>query len=241
VALIRRAIADGYDGIAVNLIDPEAFDEVVAVAVAKGIPVVAFNVDDSATPNARLAAVNQQLYEAGRRLALHARPNISQGAHVLLTKHDEGVSALEDRLRGVRDELESKQLTLTTVVTGNDSIKGADVVAAALREHPDIRIVLSSGQSDTEAAGRAIEQHFAGRDYWAAGFDLSAKTLQLVQDGHLKFTIDQQPYVQGFYPVVALTLKLRYGILPANVDAGAAIVDRSNVEQVLDLTTRGYR
>ena len=34
--------------------------------------------------------------------------------------------------------------------------------------------------------------------------------LQLVRDNHIRFTIDQQPYVQGFYPVVALTLKLRY-------------------------------
>ncbi|MGD9634738.1 MAG: substrate-binding domain-containing protein [Pirellulales bacterium] len=241
VKLFRQALAAGYDGIAVNLIDPQAFDEVVAAAVARGVPVVGFNVDDNATPNARLASVNQQLYEAGRSLARHALPDIPQGAHILLTKHDDGVSALEDRQRGIRDELEQKRVTYTMVVTGNDAARGADVVAAALQADPDIQIVLCSGQSDTEAAGRAIEKHFAGQGRWAAGFDLSPKTLQLVRDGHIRFTIDQQPYVQGFYPVVALTLKLRYGIAPSNIDAGAAIVDRANVEQIQELTGKGFR
>ena len=222
-------MADGYDGIALNLIDAEAFDGVVADAIAKGVPVVGFNVDDNSSPNARLASVNQRLYEAGRILAQHALPDIPAGAHILMTKHDEGVSALEDRLRGAQEVLKPKNITWTTVVTGNDAESGAEIVAKSLRENPDIRIILGSGQSDTEAAGRAIEAHFAKQGYWSAGFDLSPKTLELIRDGHIRFTIDQQPYVQGFYPVVALTLNLRYGIAPSDIDAGAAIVDGSNV------------
>jgi simple sugar transport system substrate-binding protein len=239
--MVRQALADGYDGIAVNLIDANAFDEVVADAIAKGVPVVAFNVDDSASPNARLASVNQRLYEAGRSVGEHALTNVPEGAHVLMTKHDEGVSALEDRLRGIQDVLKKKNVTWTTVVTGNDAQAGVDAIAKALHDHPDIRIIFGSGQSDTEAAGRAIEAHFANQGYWAAGFDLSPKTLQLVQDGHIRFTIDQQPYVQGFYPVVELTLKLRYGIAPSDIDAGAGVVDQSNVKQIMRWTAEGYR
>ena len=62
--MVRQAVADGYDGIAVNIIDPEAFDAVIAEAVDQGVPVVGFNVDDHATPNARLSSVNQRLYDA---------------------------------------------------------------------------------------------------------------------------------------------------------------------------------
>src|SRR5262249_42251102 len=147
-------------------------------------PVVAFNVDDSATPNARLASVNQRLYEAGRKVGERALADVPEGAHVLVTKHDEGVSALEDRIRGIQDALKKKNVIWTTVVTGNDAQAGVEAIAKALREHPDIRIVFGSGQSDTEAAGRAIEAHFANQGYWAGGFDLSPKTLQLVEDGH---------------------------------------------------------
>ena len=239
--MVSKAVADGYNGIALNLIDPDAFDGVVADAIAKGVPVVGFNVDDNSTPNARLASVNQRLDVAAQTLAEHALSDIPAGAHILMTKHDEGVSALEDRLRGAQEVLKRKGIKWTTIVTGNDAEAGAEIVAKALRENADIRVVLGSGQSDTEAAGRAIEAHFPNQGYWAAGFDLSPKTLELIQNGHIRFTIDQQPYVQGFYPVVALTLNLRYGIAPSNIDAGAGIVDRRNVKQIMQLTAAGYR
>jgi simple sugar transport system substrate-binding protein len=239
--MVRQAVADGYDGIALNLIDPVAFDAVTQEAIDAGIPVVGFNVDDHATPNARLSSVNQQLYEAGRRLAEHVAPFIPSGSHVLMTMHDEGVSALEDRLRGQQDVLKAKGVTWTTIVTGNDSLKGMQVIVEALREHSDIRIILGTGQSDTEAAGRAIEKNFPGKSHWSAGFDLSPKTLQLIKTGHIRCTIDQQPYIQGFFPVIQLTLYLRYGIMPSDIDAGAAVIDRSNVDRVMELTKQKYR
>jgi len=239
--MARQAVADGYNGIALNLIDTEAFDHVVADAISNGVPVMGFNIDDNSTPNARLASVNQRVHAAGRILAEHALGDIPAGAHILMTKHDNGVSALEDRLSGAQEVLKTKNITWTTIVTGNDAKSGAETVAKALRENPDIRIILSSGQSDTEAAGRAIEAHFPKQGYWSAGFDLSPKTLELIQDGQIRFVIDQQPYVQGFYPVVALTLNLRYGIAPSDIDAGAGIVDRRNVKQVMQLTADGYR
>lgn len=240
-SMVRGAVADGYDGIALNLIDPKAFDAVVAEAIEAGVPVVGFNVDDHATPNARLASVNQRLYEAGLSLGRHVAPHIPDHSHILMTMHDSGVSALEDRLRGQQDALKKKDVRWTVVISGNDAAKGAELIAEALRKHPDIRIVLSTGQSDTEAAGRAIEKHFAGEGRWAAGFDLSAKTLQLIEQGHIRCTVDQQPYIQGFYPVVQLALYKRYGIVPSDIDAGAAIIDSTNVKQVRRLTGENYR
>jgi simple sugar transport system substrate-binding protein len=89
------------------------------------------------------------------------------------------------------------------------------------------------GPSDREGlqAGRLL----------SAGFDLSPETLRLIDAGHIRYTVDQQPYIQGFYPVVQLTLYLRYGIVPSDIDAGAAIIDRSNVRQVMELSRTHYR
>ena len=239
--LVRLAVANGYNGIALNIIDPMAFDDVVRKTIEEGVPVVAFNVDDHLTPNARLGSVNQKLYEAGAALAGHLLPHIPNHAHILMTMHDEGISSLEDRLRGEQTILKKKNVRWTVLITGNDSVKGAGIIARALKEHPDIRIILGTGQADTEAAGRAIEKYFSNKDYWSAGFDLSPKTLQLIQKGYIRCTVDQQPYIQGFYPVIQLTQYLRYGIIPSDIDAGAAIIDQSNVEQVIELTKRKYR
>ncbi len=238
---VRRAVADRVDGIALNIIDPVAFDDVVQEAVAAGVPVVAFNVDDQATPNARLAAVCQRFPEAGRALARHVAPHLPPGSRVLFTQHDRGVSALDERLRGLQEGLKEKGVTGEVLVTGNVSAKGADAIAEALRKDPALRAVLGTGQSDTEAAGLAIEKHFAGKGLWSAGFDLSPTTLRLIRAGCIRATVDQQPYVQGFLPVVLLANHLRYGLRPSDVDAGAAIIDRTNVDRVEALTRRGYR
>ena len=240
-AMVTRAVADGYDGIALNIIDPVAFDDVIQKAIDKGVPVVGFNVDDHATPNARLSCVNQRFYQAGQSLAKHVLPHIPENSHILMTMHDEGVSALDDRLAGLQGVLKQKKIRWTVIVTGNESVKGAELIAAKLKENPDIRIILDTGQSDTEAAGRAIEKYYPNKGYWSAGFDLSQKTLSLIRQGHIRCTVDQQPYIQGFYPVIQLTLYLRYGIIPSDMDAGTAIINKSNVEQVIELTKQKYR
>ncbi len=239
--MVRQAVRDGYDGIALNIIHPEAFDKVIAEAIEQGVPVVGFNVDDHRTGNARLSCVNQNYYEAGRSLAGRLLEEIPAGAHILQTQHDKGVSSLDDRLQGEQDVLKGKSITWTVIVAGSDSLEGADRITEALKEHPDIRIIIGTGQSDTEAAGRAIERDFPNKGYWSAGFDLSPDTLRLIKAGHIRCTIDQQPYTQGFYPVVQLTQYLRYGIRPADMDAGATFIDKTNVDSVLEMTRAGYR
>ena len=109
IEMVRRAVADGYDGIALNIIDPVAFDAVIQETMDKGVPVVGFNVDDFATPNARLSSINQQLFKAGERLATFLLPHIPKNAFVLMTMHDEGVSALEDRLHGLQKRVTKKE------------------------------------------------------------------------------------------------------------------------------------
>ncbi len=88
------------------------------------------------------------------------------------------------------------------------------MITDELNKHPDIKFILCTGQADTEGAGLAIEKNFAGKGYTAAGFDLSPEILRLIKAGYIKCTIDQQPYIQGYYPVIQLALYKRYGIMP---------------------------
>jgi simple sugar transport system substrate-binding protein len=240
-ALVRRAVDEGYNGIALSIIDPKAFDGVVEEAMKHGVPVVAFNVDDNSTPNSRLSSVCQQFTPAGKALAARVAADIPQNAHVLALLHDRGISALDERLSGIQESLKQKNLQWTVVVTGIDSAKADRQIIEALRKDTEICAIFGTGQVDTEAAGRVIEKHFAGRNLLAAGFDLSSEILRLVKAGHIRCTVDQQPYAQGFYPVVQLAHYLRYGIRPSNIDAGATIVDRENVDQVIELAKKKFR
>lgn len=240
-SMVRKAVADGYDGVALNIIDPVAFDGVVREAIDNGVPVVSFNIDDNNTPNARLSAVCQNFYEAGRTLGREAAKFIPDNSKILMTIHSEGISALNDRLRGAQDVLMEKGIMWKVVVSGNEREKAVGVIAGELRENPEINIVLGTGLADTEAAGLVIESNYKDKGYISAGFDLSSDILRLVSAGTIKFTIDQQPYIQGFYPVIQLTLYCRYGIMPSDMDVGAALITRDNVESVIKLATEGYR
>jgi simple sugar transport system substrate-binding protein len=239
-AMVTQAVKEGYDGIAVDIIHEEDFDKVIADALKAGIPVVAFNTDDI-TSNSRLSTVSQNLYEAGRTVATRALESIPDGTEVLITKHDEGITALNERARGIQDVLKKHNIKWTVVITTPHPHHAKDVIVKALSANPRIKTVLATGQADTEGAGLALEKELAGKGYTAAGFDLSLNILRLIDAGVIRFTIDQQPYIQGFYPVMQLTLLLRYGIQPSDINAGAIVITKDTARSVVKLKKRHYR
>ena len=68
----------------------------------------------------------------------------------------------------------------------------------------------TSGLQAVDAVGGASRR---GRVKVGA-FDLGPDTLHAVQKGKLLFAVDQQPYLQGYLPVVMLANRARYGLLP---------------------------
>jgi len=255
--MVRKAVADGYDGIALNIIDAAAFDDVIAEAINKGVPVVAFNVDaqgagdknrkpgEASAANAarprRLSAVCQDFVKAGRTLGEKSLAFIPKGSKVLVTLHDNGISALDERAQGIQEVLRREGIAAKVICSTNDPQKAEQAIAAELAADSQIRCVLGTGQTDTQAAGTVIERQFAGKGYKSAGFDLSDEILRLIQAGVIQCTIDQQPYSQGYYPVVQLALYCRYGIRPSDIDAGAGVVTRGDVERIIGLTKGHYR
>src|SRR5699024_4908708 len=61
VNAMMSAIGSGTDGIAVALVDQQAFDKPINRALDAGIPVVSYNADDT-TSNNRMAYIGQGLY-----------------------------------------------------------------------------------------------------------------------------------------------------------------------------------
>ena len=160
---------------------------------------------------------------------------------MLITLHDNGISALDERAAGIQEVLKREGIAAKVICSTNEPKKAAERIAAELKADPEIRCVLGTGQTDTEAAGTVIERDYAGKGYQSAGFDLSAEILRLIKTGAIQCTIDQQPYSQGYYPVVQLTLYRRYGIRPSDIDAGAGVVAQGDVERIIGLTQENYR
>jgi simple sugar transport system substrate-binding protein len=93
---------------------------------------------------------------------------------------------------------------------------------------------------DTQGVGQVIQKYKLQGKVKGGGYDLLPGTLKLIQSGALQFTIDQQPYLQGFYPVVQLFLsKLSGGLVaPSDTNTGLLFVTKANVKPYLTTTTR---
>jgi simple sugar transport system substrate-binding protein len=75
-------------------------------------------------------------------------------------------------------------------------------------------------------------------------FDLGPDTLRAVQAGKLLFAVDQQPYLQGYLPVVMLGELARYGLFAAEgrvIPTGPHFVTRATAAQAIRLSQRGIR
>lgn len=124
-----------------------------------------------------------------------------------------------------------------------DFTEARNAIANYLQRNPGIEGVLTLGPVGAEPALQALQQvGRLGRIRFAT-FDLSAAVLEALERRQMDFAIDQQQYLQGYLPIVILTLYKRYGLLPANdvILTGPGFVTPENARQVIDLTKRGIR
>jgi len=77
-----------------------------------------------------------------------------------------------------------------------------------------------------------------------ATFDLSGDVIKAIQDDEILFAVDQQQYLQGYLPVVFLTLnKTNLNTVGGGqfVLTGPGFVEKSNAAQIEKLAEAGTR
>ncbi len=84
----------------------------------------------------------------------------------------------------------------------------------------------------------------AGSDAKLATFDLSGDVVKDIEDGTILFAVDQQQYLQGYLPVVFLTLYNENANTVGGgqpVLTGPGFVTKDNASKVADLAEQGTR
>jgi len=240
VDFMKSAIAQKVDGIACTLPDPAAFNDVVAEARSKGIPVIAINADAPKTE--RMAYIGQGNYEAGRSMGQQVVKLIPGGGDVIIAIHTAGAENLEARVKGVKDVLDqSGKFKYRVVATGTDLVKAESLLGAALQANPNVKGMFGVEDVTGIAIGHIIERQKLKGKVMGGGFDLVPEVLDAIEKGNMQFTIDQQPYLQGFQGVMELYLYKAFAIAPADINTGIAPVTADLVKSVKDLAAKGYR
>jgi simple sugar transport system substrate-binding protein len=240
VEFIQAAIAGGADGIGTTMPNPDAFNDVVAEAKARGIPVLALNAD--APASGRLAYIGQGNFEAGQSMGREIHKLLPDGGQVLLCTHTAGAFNLEERLRGVQSVLESAGGFKSHVLaTSTDLVKASSLIASYCQGNPETRGCFGVDDITGSAIAQVIEREGWKGKVYAGAFDLVPDVMRAIQEGTMQFTIDQQPYLQGFQTVMQLYLLKRFQLAPTDVNTGVAAITATNVDAVVKLAAEGYR
>jgi simple sugar transport system substrate-binding protein len=241
----NTAITSKADGLALAVVDKEAFRAPVDRALDAGIPVVSFNADGAREDKGtnRLAYIGQGLYESGYALGQRALAQIDSGevAGFIATP---GQLNIQPRIDGAQQAFldSGKPVTFTPVATNADVTQGLSIIDAYVQGRQNIAGLLAVDAGSTQSVGQTVAKYKL-RDKGlkvAGGFDLVPETLNAVKAGDLDYTIDQQPYLQGFLPVLALYLyKLTGGLIfPTETNTGLLFVTKDNVDPYQSTTTR---
>ena len=95
-----------------------------------------------------------------------------------------------------------------------------------------------------DRAGRVRPRRGAGNTAKMATFDLNQDAAQAIKDGKIEFSVDQQPYVQGYMAVMMLWMNITNGNDLGGgkpVLTGPSIVDQTNIDQILPYTANNRR
>jgi len=241
VALIEQAIAGNPDGIGISIVDPVAFDDVIQKAINKGIPVIAFNNDDSSSPNARLAYIGAAEKKVGYVLGKYMQQFLKKGDKIVIPEEVPGMSYAVNRSAGIIEAMNEIGVTAEELDAGYERAETTARISAYLLGHKDVKGVVNVGGLTTEVAGMVVQDLKLQGKVVVGGFDLLPQTGPAITAGITKAVIDQQPYLQGFYTVTQLAL-MKFGKFAAfDVDTGRGIVNDKNINDVVDLAKRRIR
>jgi simple sugar transport system substrate-binding protein len=115
-------------------------------------------------------------------------------------------------------------------------------ITAALLNQPDTKLIAYPGGQQLGNVPAFMKA--AGKkpgDIISIGFDTSPQIVQGFKDGWVQLTADQQPFLQGYLPILSLCQQVVYGLAPLNVDTGAGFVTPDNYKAVADLATQNLR
>jgi simple sugar transport system substrate-binding protein len=244
VSYLDSAIAAKANGIATTVVDATSFTTPVKNAMDAGIPVVSYNADGVVSKGVadigtnRLCYVGQALYNSGVAMGNRIMSLVPTPGEVAIFIATPGAGNIQPRYDGAASVLTPKGYTLKEIATGAlTSQESAAEKAFLVGAKSTLKGAFAVDAGSTELLGPALAS--VGLKIPAGGFDLTPGTLTAIDNGQLNFTIDQEPYLQGFLPVIYLYLfNLTGGLVsPPNTDTGLTFVTKSNVGPYLNTKT----
>ncbi len=230
--IVEQAVASNPDGLILSIADFDVLSGPIQKAVRKGVPVITINsgTHEQSRKLGALLHVGQPEYDAGKGAGLRAKA--SGVTKFLCVNHYITNPASVERCQGFADGL-GVELGNQMIDSGMDPGEIKNKVIAYLRANPDTNGILTLGPNSAHPTLAALETTKLSGKIFMGTFDLSNEIAAAVKEGTIAFAIDQQPFLQGYLPVVILTNLARYGVVPGNnINSGPGFVTKKNLALV---------
>ena len=230
--IIEQAAASNPDGIIATIADFDVLSGPLSDAVARGIPVITINsgTQEQSKEIGALLHVGQPEYDAG--FGAGERAKAAGVTSFLCVNHYITNPASVERCQGFADAL-GVELGSQMIDAGQDPGEILSKVQAYLQTNPDTNGILTLGPTSAEPTIAALDAVGQSGAIFFGTFDLSEQIANAIKADVIDFAIDQQPYLQGYLPVVFLTNLSRFGVIPGNsVNSGPGFVTKDNIALV---------
>jgi simple sugar transport system substrate-binding protein len=252
VANQQAALARKPDALITTLVDNKAFVANLKEAKDKGVIVIASNVDATEGPELELrqAFVGQNFVPAGTTLGRRMAALFPKEGpiRVIVGVNAPGQNWSEQRAKGIVNGLEEykkanpgREIVIDRVDVSTDGAVVTDRVGAYISAHPDTTAYIETGLWHSNVARMLKDRNIPPGKILLGGFDLAAQVIEQMKAGYIQVEIDQQPYEQGFLPVMQVYLEKKIGLAPADIDTGEAVFTPEAADSLMSLAKQGVR
>jgi len=252
ITQFKEAMATSPDGIAVmGHPGEDAFEGPIEEAFSKGIIVTSQNTTlpriESKFKGMGFGYVGQELYESGYLLGQEAvrQAGLGSGDQAmvwgLLSQPTRGL-----RTKGVIDALEAAGLNVDYLeiddATNADPAAGTAVFTGYVSSNPNVKLVCTDHGGLTSTLETYLTAVDKGPgDIYGIGFDLSSATVEAIRGGWTDLVLDQQPFLQGYLPIVQLCLTKKFLFSGLHIDTGSGFAHKDNIEELAPLAEQQIR
>lgn len=235
IGMFEGMIQKKKDGLVVVPMPGEVWVKPIKEAADQGIPVATANMISAGS--ASKAWFGQDEYQSGVILATEMRKMLeAAGIHkgrILAGICKPGVAVLEERYKGFKKGLAGSAFTVTDAKdVGTENT--ANYAAWENQATANADIVAAAGLCSMDIPNLAKLKQHSGAKWLIGGYDLNAETLESIKSGAAQISLGQNPYLQGYLPVLALVQHLRdKKPMPEGwIDVGTEIVTKANVDKI---------
>lgn len=230
IAMMKKAIEDGADGIVLAPLDTERLNDVIEEAVDKGIPVL--TLDSDVTSKARVATIGTSNESAGAIAARNAAGLINERGQIAIIVHMEEAQTAIERKGGFVDEINSKhkkiKIVETTSCNGDPEI-AKEQTLEFIKKYPNLSCIYGTNEGAAVGIAAAVKEKNLQDKISVIGFDSSNDEIDYLAEGTIDGMMVQNPYNMGYLGVRNLKKVLDGKTIEEKIDTGATYVDGGNL------------